>query len=101
MIPQAGHIQAVISAHWSPISTVIYLYPADNKHNEGKLRLLYEANPLAFIAEHAGGAATNGNRAILDIKPESIHQRTPLIIGSADDVEEAQKFIGHTNNVTV
>jgi fructose-1,6-bisphosphatase I len=78
----------------------IYLYPADSKHSEGKLRLLYEANPLAFIAEHAGGAATNGNRPILDIKPESIHQRTPLIIGSADDVEEAQKFIGHTNNVT-
>ena len=65
----------------------IYLYPADHTYPEGKLRLMYEANPLGYIAEHAGGAASTGSERILDIQPERLHQRTPLIIGNRDAVE--------------
>jgi fructose-1,6-bisphosphatase I len=65
----------------------IFLYPADKKKPEGKLRLLYEAAPLAFLAEQAGGRATDGVRRILEKKPAGLHQRTPLIIGSAEDVD--------------
>jgi len=72
----------------------IFLYPADKKNPNGKLRLLYEANPLAFISEQAGGAASNGKQRILDIQPGELHQRTPLIIGSAEDVREAERFLG-------
>lgn len=71
----------------------IFLYPADEKNKNGKLRLMYEANPLAFIVEQAGGLATDGKNRILDIHPSSLHQRTPLIIGSAEDVLLAKKFI--------
>ncbi len=66
----------------------VFLYPPTESHANGKLRLMYEANPLAFIAEQAGGMATNGERRILDIQPGSIHQRTPLVIGSMDEMEE-------------
>lgn len=68
----------------------VYLYPATKKAPEGKLRLMYEAAPLAAVAEAAGGAASDGRRRILDIVPTSNHQRTPLFIGSADDVAEAE-----------
>lgn len=71
----------------------IFLYPADKSHPDGKLRLLYEASPLAFIVEHAGGRASNGRQRILDILPVSLHQKTPLIIGSEEDVIEAEEFI--------
>lgn len=71
----------------------IFLYPADKKSPHGKLRLVYEANPLAFIVHRAGGYASNGEQRILDIKPEGIHQRTPLIIGSLEDVKDAEAFI--------
>lgn len=71
----------------------IFLYPGDSKNSDGKLRLMYEANPLALIVERAGGAATTGNQRILEIKPEKIHQRTPLIIGSKEDVLEAEAFM--------
>lgn len=64
----------------------VYLYPGDVQHREGKLRLLYEACPLAFIAECAGGRAVSEECDILDIVPTQIHQRTPLIIGSRDEV---------------
>jgi fructose-1,6-bisphosphatase I len=63
------------------------MYPADTKAPQGKLRLQYEANPLALIAEQAGGMATDGHRRILDIVPDDLHQRTPLLIGSRQDVE--------------
>ncbi|HMO02551.1 MAG TPA: class 1 fructose-bisphosphatase [Oligoflexia bacterium] len=65
----------------------IFLYPADKRYPHGKLRLLYECVPLAYICERAGGLASDGKQAILDIVPESIHQRSPLIIGSSDIVE--------------
>ena len=70
----------------------IFLYPADRKEPArpgGKLRMLYECAPMAFIAEKAGGAATDGRRRILDVPITSLHQRAPLFIGSREDVEEA------------
>jgi len=70
----------------------IFLYPADKKTPQGKLRLLYEAAPLAFIAEQAGGMAMDGKQPILDLEPKSLHQRTPLIIGSEEDVKEYLSF---------
>jgi fructose-1,6-bisphosphatase I len=71
----------------------IFLYPADGKNKNGKLRLMYEANPLAFLVEQAGGLAIDGKNRILDIHPSSLHQRTPLIIGSEEDVLLAKKFL--------
>jgi len=74
----------------------IFLYPRDFKDpskTEGKLRLLYEAAPLAFICEQAGGRASTGAQQILDIEPKSLHQRVPLIIGSADEIELYEMFI--------
>ena len=69
----------------------IYMYPGEVKKAEGKLRLLYENAPLAFVCEHAGGMATDGRQRILDIVPGQLHQRTPLYIGSKGDVEEAME----------
>ncbi len=71
----------------------IYLYPGLKTGPAGKLRLLYEAAPLAFVAEQAGGAASDGTRRIMDIAPTSLHQRTPLFLGSPDDVRECEAFI--------
>ncbi len=71
----------------------IYLYPGETDKPEGKLRLLYEANPLALVVEQAGGRASTGTQDILDIKPTAVHQRVPLIIGSRDDVTLAEEFI--------
>mmetsp|Transcript_10111 Transcript_10111/g.16551 ORF Transcript_10111/g.16551 Transcript_10111/m.16551 type:complete len:332 (+) Transcript_10111:219-1214(+) len=65
----------------------IFLYPNDKKSKDGKLRLLYEANPMSMIIEHAGGKATTGTQRVLDIVPTSIHQRTPIFIGSTRDVD--------------
>jgi fructose-1,6-bisphosphatase I len=76
----------VADFHRNLIAGGIFMYPADTRSPRGKLRLLYEAAPLAFIAEAAGGAATDGEVPILDIVPGELHQRTPLVIGSADDV---------------
>jgi fructose-1,6-bisphosphatase I len=75
----------------------LFMYPASRKAPNGKLRLLYEASPLAFIQEQAGGAATDGSRRILEIAPTELHQRTPLYIGSADDVREAESFLAGTH----
>ncbi len=71
----------------------IYLYPAIPSSPEGKLRLMYEANPMAFIAEQAGGRATDGHRRILDIEPAKLHQRTPLFIGSEAMVRRVEGFL--------
>jgi fructose-1,6-bisphosphatase I len=71
----------------------IFLYPADKKNPEGKLRLLYEANPLSFIIEQAGGKAIDGKNDILKISPQSLHQRTPLFIGSPFEVELLREYM--------
>lgn len=70
----------------------VFLYPPTKKAPEGKLRLLYEANPLAFIAEQAGGAASDGKMRMLDKQPKALHQRTPLIIGSKEEVARVESF---------
>lgn len=70
----------------------IYMYPPERRKPEGKLRLMCEANPLAFLAEQAGGKASDGHMRILDKKPEKLHQRTPLFIGSTKDVEAVEKI---------
>ncbi|NVK29159.1 MAG: class 1 fructose-bisphosphatase [Flavobacteriia bacterium] len=71
----------------------IYIYPTGTKAPKGKLRLLYECNPLAMIAEQAGGKASDGMNRILDIQPEELHQRVPYFIGSPKMVETAEAFI--------
>ncbi len=82
----------VADFHRNLLKGGIFLYPADRKSKNGKLRLLYEANPLSFIVEQAGGKSSTGDKRILEIVPEELHQRTPLIIGSKADVEEAESF---------
>lgn len=72
----------------------IYMYPDSQKAPNGKLRLLYECNPMAFLIEQAGGKASNGHQAILDISPKEIHQRTPFYGGSLEMVEAIERFIG-------
>ncbi len=72
----------------------IYGYPAETKSPDGKIRLLYEAGPLAFIAEQAGGYGSNGHRSLLDITPVSLHQRTPVFLGSRDLVEKVEEYLG-------
>jgi fructose-1,6-bisphosphatase I len=70
----------------------VFLYPRSKKSPEGKLRLMYEANPLAFICEQAGGRASDGKNRIMEIQPTKLHQRTPLFIGSEEDVKIAEEF---------
>ncbi len=92
----ARYIGSLVSDfHRNILKGGIYLYPRatkNGKRDNGKLRLLYEANPLAFVVEQAGGAATEGETRILDIVPTGIHQRVPLYIGSKREVELAGKF---------
>jgi fructose-1,6-bisphosphatase I len=71
----------------------VFLYPPTRSNPEGKLRLLYEANPVAFIAEQAGGVASDGERRVLEVQPTDIHQRTPLIVGSKSEMEEFEQFV--------
>nr|XP_055167228.1 fructose-1,6-bisphosphatase 1 isoform X2 [Nyctereutes procyonoides] len=78
----------VADVHRTLVYGGIFLYPANKKSPKGKLRLLYECNPMAYIMEKAGGLATTGKEAILDIIPTDIHQRAPVILGSPEDVTE-------------
>ncbi|HAV22464.1 MAG: fructose-bisphosphatase [Ignavibacteria bacterium GWA2_55_11] len=71
----------------------IFMYPGDKKHLDGKLRLMYEANPMSFIMEQAGGRASNGVERMMDVQPQSLHQRTPFFIGSEEDVAECEEFL--------
>ena len=79
--------------HRNMIKGGIYIYPNTAKDPNGKLRLLYECNPMAFIAEQAGGKASNGFDRIMDIQPTELHQRTPFICGSKNMVEKAEGFM--------
>ncbi|QWA10246.1 class 1 fructose-bisphosphatase [Sodalis ligni] len=71
----------------------IYLYPSTATYPEGKLRLLYECNPMAFLAEQAGGKASDGKNRILDITPEKLHQRAPFFVGTESMVNDAERFM--------
>jgi len=79
--------------HRNMIKGGIYIYPNTAKDPNGKLRLLYECNPMAFIAEQAGGKASNGFERIMDIQPTELHQRTPFFCGSKNMVEKAENFM--------
>ncbi len=83
----------VADFHRNMLKGGIYLYPNTDKDPNGKLRLLYECNALAFIAEQSGGAATNGSQRILEIQPTEFHQRTPFYLGSKKMVDEALAFM--------
>jgi fructose-1,6-bisphosphatase I len=88
------HIGSLVADfHRNLLKGGVYLYPTDAKTGRGKLRVLYECNPLAFIAEVAGGAATDGHRRILDIEPSGLHDRTGLVIGPKGEVERVAGFV--------
>jgi fructose-1,6-bisphosphatase I len=70
----------------------IFMYPRDAKNKEGRLRLMYEANPMAFIVEQAGGAATDGKTPILDIQPRGLHQRIAVVLGSRNEVQQVASY---------
>lgn len=79
--------------HRNMIKGGIYMYPKSSKANNGKLRLLYECNPMAFIAEQAGGKASDGFTRILDLQPTELHERAPFFCGSKNMVEKAEEFM--------
>ena len=83
----------VADFHRNLLKGGIFAYPADQNRKDGRLRLMYEANPLGFVAEQAGGAASTGYERILDIDPVELHQRTPLILGNKDVVEDTVAVI--------
>ena len=85
----------VADFHRNLIKGGIFIYPATTNSPNGKLRLLYECNPLSFLAEQAGGKATDGFKRILEIKPDSIHQRVPIFIGSSGMVDKAEEFMAN------
>jgi fructose-1,6-bisphosphatase I len=84
---------AVADIHRTLLYGGVFLYPADRKSPHGKLRLMYEVNPLAMLIEQAGGLAIDGSRRVLEIEPTELHQRAPLICGSREDVLLAQEFM--------
>jgi len=83
----------VADFHRNLVKGGIYIYPGTNKDPNGKLRLLYECSPLAFIIEQAGGKASDGKKRIMEIHPHELHQRVPLFIGSKKMVEQAEDFV--------
>ena len=83
----------VADFHRNLIKGGVFLYPADDKNPNGKLRLLYECSPMAYLAEQAGGAAIDGRSRILDLVPEALHQRVPLIIGGRSEVEFVRQIL--------
>ena len=87
---------AVADIHRNLIVGGIYIYPTTTKSPNGKLRLLYECNPLAFIVEQAGGKASTGFERIMDIKPEKLHQRVPYFVGSKKMVEKAEEMLSQS-----
>jgi fructose-1,6-bisphosphatase I len=93
--PYSGRYSGCLVAdvHRMLLNGGVYLYPGELDKPEGKLRLLYEANPLAMVVERAGGAASSGTMRIMDVEAKMLHQRVPLIIGSAEDVREAESCI--------
>jgi len=88
----------VADFHRNLLKGGIFIYPPTSKAPNGKLRLMYEVNPLGFIIEQAGGRATDGKNRVLEIEPKSLHQRTPLFIGSENMVKLAEKFLEMAEN---
>lgn len=84
----------VADVHRNLIKGGIFMYPGMEDKPGGKLRLMYECNPFAFVVEVAGGKATNGARRILDLEPEQLHQRSPLFIGSRGMMDELEQYLG-------
>ena len=83
----------VADVHRTLLKGGIFIYPADRKNTSGKLRLLYEAKPMAFLIEQAGGLSSDGTQSLLDVVPTELHQRVPVIIGSKWEVEKCLEFI--------
>ncbi|EJL6703991.1 class 1 fructose-bisphosphatase [Vibrio cholerae] len=83
----------VADFHRNLLKGGIYLYPSTHSHPNGKLRLLYECNPMAFLIEQAGGLASDGARRIMDIKPTELHQRVPFFVGSKNMVHKVETFL--------
>nr|WP_245677824.1 class 1 fructose-bisphosphatase [Chondromyces crocatus] len=83
----------VADAHRTLLKGGLFAYPADRKNQRGKLRLLYEANPFAFVFEAAGGRATTGSERILDIEPTELHQRVPVVLGGTEEVTLFEEFM--------
>ncbi|HEX3725026.1 MAG TPA: class 1 fructose-bisphosphatase [Pirellulales bacterium] len=83
----------VADFHRTLVKGGIFLYPPTQRHPQGKLRLMYEANPIAFLAEQAGGLATDGCHRILDIEPDSLHQRTALVVGGRQEVQLLEQML--------
>jgi fructose-1,6-bisphosphatase I len=83
----------VADIHRTLLQGGLFMYPADKNNPTGKLRLMYEAAPMAMIVEQAGGRSSDGVRSILDIDPQSLHQRVPLYMGSADFVTMAERML--------
>lgn len=79
--------------HRNLIKGGIYLYPPTSQHTNGKLRLLYECNPIAFLAEQAGGAASNGTKRVMEVEPKELHQRTPFYCGNIGMVQRTESFL--------
>jgi len=91
----------VADLHRNLIKGGIFIYPSTADAPKGKLRLLYECNPMAFIVEQAGGKATDGKRNILDLKPQKLHERTPIFIGNTEMVEKAEAMLAQYENAAV
>ncbi len=80
-------------AHRTLLYGGIFAYPADRQNPEGKLRLMYECNPMAYIIEQAGGMSSDGKQSILSVHPRSLHPHTPVSLGSKDDVKLCREFV--------
>jgi fructose-1,6-bisphosphatase I len=87
----------VADVHRTLLYGGLFMYPSDKKNPRGKLRLLYEASPMAMLIAEAGGRATDGTRSILDIQPTDLHEKTPLFLGSPECMDLVEEFLGRTD----
>jgi len=83
----------VADAHRTLLYGGIFAYPADRKNPQGKLRLMYECNPMAYLVEQAGGRSSDGKQSVLKIQPSSLHERTPVFLGSSEDIATCERFL--------
>jgi fructose-1,6-bisphosphatase I len=90
----------VADIHRNLIKGGIFLYPVSSAYPKGKLRLVYECNPMAFILEQAGGIAIDGSNRILDIVPDHLHQRSAIFLGSENMVNKLMEFLSGSNLMT-